>query len=124
MNGIKYLLDTNIILGVVAGNYAAGIKLKGIDLENCAFSSVTRMELLGFPNITQNEIKIISSLLSQMSQLTIQRTIEDKTINLKQQHRIKLPDAIILATALNHQIELLTLDKKLANKLPPLKLLP
>jgi len=52
-----------------------------------------------------------------MTHLTINRAIEDKTINLKQQHRIKLPDAIILATALSHQIELLTLDKKLANKL-------
>jgi len=117
MNGIKYLLDTNIILGIVAGNSDAGIKLKGIDLKNCAFSSVTRMELLGFPNITQDEIKIISTLLELMTHLTINRAIEDKTINLKQQHRIKLPDAIILATALSHQIELLTLDKKLANKL-------
>lgn len=117
MNGIKYLLDTNIILGIVAGNYDAGIKLKGIDLESCAFSSVTRMELLGFPNITQNEIKIISTLLEQMTHLNINRTIEDRTINLKQQHRIKLPDAIILATAITNQIELLTLDKKLANKI-------
>jgi len=117
MNGIKYLLDTNIILGIVAGNFDAGIKLKGINLENCAFSSVTRMELLGFPNITQDEIKIISTLLELMTHLTINRAIEDKTINLKQKHRIKLPDAIILATALSHQVELLTLNKKLANKL-------
>ncbi len=54
-----------------------------------------------------------------MTQISIDRTIEDKTITLKQQHRIKLPDAIILATASYHQIELLTLDKKLANKLQP-----
>ncbi len=117
MNGTKYLLDTNIILGIVEGNSDAGTKLKGIDLENCAFSSVTRMELLGFPNITQDEIKIISSLLELMTQLSINRAVEDRTIALKQQHRIKLPDAIILATAINHNIELLTLDKKLANKL-------
>jgi len=117
MNGIKYLLDTNIILGIVEGNPNAGTKLKGIDLESCAFSSITRMELLGFPNITQNEVNIISALLEQMTQLSINRAVEDKTIDLKQQHRIKLPDAIILATAINHEIELLTLDKKLANKI-------
>ena len=46
MNGIKYLLDTNIILGIVAGNSDAGIKLKGINLENCAFSSVTAVHLI------------------------------------------------------------------------------
>ena len=117
MNGIKYLLDTNIILGIIKGNPDVGEKLKGLDLKNCAYSSVTRMELLGFPAITTNEIKIISSLLKQMTQLSINRATEDTTISLKQRHRIKLPDALILATAINHQIELLTLDKKLANKL-------
>jgi len=52
-----------------------------------------------------------------MTQLSINRATENTTISLKQRHRIKLPDALILATAINHQIELLTLDKKLANKL-------
>jgi len=117
MNGVRFLLDTNVIPGLIEGNLGATQKLKGLDLNNCAFSSVTRMELLGFPNITQNEIKIISALLKQMSQLGIDHTTENKTIDLKQQHRIKLPDAIILATAITNQIELLTLDKKLANKL-------
>jgi len=45
------------------------------------------------------------------------RITEDKTISIKQRHRIKLPDTIILATAITNQIELLTLDKKLANKI-------
>lgn len=52
-----------------------------------------------------------------MQCLSFNSTIENTTISLKQQHRIKLPDAIILATASTHQIELLTLDKKLANKI-------
>jgi len=74
------------------------------------------MELLGFPGITQHEISIISVLLSQMTQFSIDRIIEDMTIALKQEYKLKLPDAIILATAMNNNIELLTLDKKLANK--------
>lgn len=72
------------------------LKNKQVTINECAYSSITRMELLGFPEISAAEIKIISSLLSQISQLTIQRAIE---------------------IALNHQIELLTLDKKLVNKL-------
>jgi len=119
MSGIKYLLDTNIIIGMYERSPAVIelFKSKQVTINECAYSSITRMELLGFPEISATEIKIISSLLSQMRQLNIQYAIEDKTINLKQQHRIKLPDAIILATALSHQIELLTLDKKLSNKL-------
>ena len=76
MNGINYLLDTNIILGLVTGNAGAVSKLKGGNLKNCAFSSVTRMELLGFPDITRHEIKIIFSLLNQMTQFGIDRAIE------------------------------------------------
>lgn len=119
MSGIKYLLDTNIIIGMYerSPDVISLFENKHTVINECAYSSVTRMELLGFPEISANEIKIISALLSQMTQLSIDRTIEDKTIDLKQQHRIKLPDALILATAINHNIELLTLDKKLANKI-------
>lgn len=118
MSGIKYLLDTNIILGIVKGNSDVVLKLKGVNLRDCAYSSVTRMELLGFPNITNDEIRIITSLLEQMEKLTIVFAIEDATIALKQQYKIKLPDAIILATALNNKIKLYTMDKSLANKIP------
>jgi predicted nucleic acid-binding protein len=38
-------------------------------------------------------------------------------INFRYTHKTKLPDSIIAATAKYHQIELVTLDKKLANKL-------
>ncbi|MGZ8158809.1 MAG: PIN domain-containing protein [Methylobacter sp.] len=38
-------------------------------------------------------------------------------MQFRHQHRVKLPDAIIAATATAHGIKLLTLDKKLAVKL-------
>ncbi len=114
---VKYLVDSNIVLGLVKGHAEAGDILKDIKLYQCAFSSVTRMELLGYTGITENEIAVISALLSQMLPLQIDHTIENKTIALKQQHKIKLPDAIILATALVNELELLTLDKRLASKL-------
>lgn len=116
MSGIKYLLDTNIILGIVKANPDVVVKIKGLNLKDCAYSSVTRMELLGFPDITEHEIKVISALLNKMNNIAIDFAIEDETIKLKQQHRIKLPDAIILATSLNREIKLYTMDKSLANK--------
>lgn len=119
MSGIKYLLDSNIIIGMYEHSPVVYdlFNTKEATINECAFSSVTRMELLGFPAITQSEISIISALLAQMTGLGIDRIIEDKTIELKQQHRIKLPGAIILATSIIHDIELVTLDKKLINKL-------
>ena len=119
MNGIKYLLDTNIIIGMYEHSQIV-IDLfqnKQVTIAECAFSNITRMELLGFPEITELEAQAITNLLSMMQCLSLNSTIENTTISLKQQHRIKLPDAIIAATAITHQLELLTLDKKLVNKL-------
>jgi predicted nucleic acid-binding protein len=39
--------------------------------------------------------------------------VEDVTISLRQTRKVKLPDAVIAATALCAGIELLTLDKQL-----------
>ncbi len=117
MNGIKYLLDTNIILGIIKGNNDAIALLKTMDLSCYAYSSITRMELLGFTRITPHEIGIINELLNNMLQIRVDEGIENQTILLKQQYQIKLPDALILATAIIYNLELITLDKKLANKL-------
>jgi len=119
MNGIKYLLDTNIIIGMYQHNQAVIDLFQNNEtaITECAYSNITRMELLGFPEITELENQAIKNLLSMMQCLNLNPAIENTTINLKQQHRIKLPDAIIAATAITHQLKLLTLDKKLANKL-------
>jgi len=117
MNGIKRLLDTNIIIGLLKGNSEAVVMLHGIGLEVCAYSAVTRMELLGFPDITDLERQSINALLNRMLRLSINHEIEETTITFKQRYRVKLPDAIIAATAITHNLELLTLDKKLSAKL-------
>ncbi len=51
-----------------------------------------------------------------MTYLAISPIIEGLTIQFRHQHCVKLPDAIIAGTAKAHNIELLTLDKKLAAK--------
>ncbi len=119
MNGVKYLLDTNTIIGMYKHSQPV-IRLfqdKQASISECSYSNITRMELLGFPEITELEAQAIKNLLSMMQCLSLDPVIENTTIDLKQKYRMKLPDAIILATASTHQLELLTLDKKLANKL-------
>ncbi|MBL1264518.1 type II toxin-antitoxin system VapC family toxin [Candidatus Methylomicrobium oryzae] len=118
MSGIKYLFDTNVILGMYRKD-AAILQLcatKAITLPECAYSAITRMELLGFPGITLEEERAIHNLLERMTHLSLTPMIEDLTIQIRRQHRLKLPDAIIAATAKAHSLALLTLDKELAAK--------
>ena len=119
MNGIKYLLDTNIIIGLYehSPNILALLQSKQISIKECAYSSITRMELLSYPALTPVDKQAIESLLKCMAHLTITPAIENETIEFRRLYKSKLPDSIIAATAKHYQLELLTLDKKLAGKL-------
>lgn len=117
MNGVKYLLDSNIIIGLYQHNptILGLLKSKQVKINECAYSSITRMELLSYPAITPIETQAIESLLSRMTYLAITTDIENETIKFRLNKKTKLPDAILAATTLHHQLELLTMDKQLAN---------
>jgi predicted nucleic acid-binding protein len=115
MSGNKYLLDTNFILGILKSNplVLAELSSRRLFSGECAYSAITRMELLGFQGITREEESLIFQKLEHLTYLPLTRDIEDKVIELRQLRKIKLPDAIIAATALCAGIELLTLDQHL-----------
>ena len=115
MSGLKYLLDTNFILGILKSTPAVleNISFRKIRAAECGYSAISRMELLGFPSITREEETIIREKLSRLVYIPLTGTIEDVVIDLRRKRRIKLPDAIIAATALCTGAELMTLDARL-----------
>ena len=115
MSGTKFLLDTNFILGLLKSYPAvlAEVSARNLSVAECAYSAITRMELLGFPGITRDEESLIRQKLERLRYLPLTRAVEDVVISLRQTRKIKLPDAVIAATALCAGIELLTLDKHL-----------
>lgn len=115
MNGVKYLLDTNFILGLLKSSpdVLAEISARTILTVECAYSPITRMELLGFPGITEVEDNLIRARLEKFTIIPLSLEIEDMVIELRRTQKIKLPDAIIAGTASVNSLELLTLDKHL-----------
>ena len=116
MTGIKFLLDTNIVIGLLK-EYEPAIKLAeevGVVLEESAVSQITRMELLGHPKITLDDERLIQLFLKECQVLLIDERIEVRATQLRRSGLLKLPDAIIAATAVVNDLRLLTLDKKLA----------
>lgn len=101
MSGVKYLMDTNFILAILKGHPAVTGKIVDlqVSLDLFGYSSITRVELLGFPAITQTETDAITDFLSEMTYCPLNRHVEDECIKLRKQYRIKLPDALILASA-------------------------
>lgn len=123
MNGIKYLLDTNFILGLLKATpeVLATVTDRDLSASSCAYSAVTRMELLGYPNITSDEELLIADRLSNFTYLPISAEVENLAIALRRTRKLKLPDAVIAATAIHHGMELLTLDQALQTIAKPIK---
>jgi len=115
MSGINWLLDTNIVIGLLKQQPTA-IALaesQNIELNQSAVSQITRMELLGFPSLADEEERAILEFLQHCQVLFIDEVIERAAIRLRRAGLCKLPDAIIAATAQVHQLKLLTLDERL-----------
>jgi predicted nucleic acid-binding protein len=66
------------------------------------------MEALGYPFENPTEKSIIEQLCSHIEIINLNQDIIDKVIEIKQKNRIKLPDAIILSTAINLDLDLVT----------------
>ena len=114
MNGIKFLLDTNIVIGLLKQGLDI-LPKSNIKPENSAISQITRIELLSFPQITPEEENIIKAFINTVTVISISEVIEKETINFRRARGGKLPDAIIIATALAHNLELITLDSRMKN---------
>ncbi|PPK51379.1 type II toxin-antitoxin system VapC family toxin [Marinobacter persicus] len=108
MNG-KYLLDTNALI------YAINRKLK-LPKADYAVSVITKMELLSWPQLSQEDEQQLRAALSGTAVLQLSSSIQERTIKIRRATSLKLPDSIISATALDGGYVLVTDDVKLRNR--------
>jgi predicted nucleic acid-binding protein len=104
--GKNYLLDTNVVLGLMDENfpassrqYMASVLNKGINL-----SIISKIELLGFSRVED----VIEEFVSLATIIQLGENISNHTIAIRRHSKIKLPDAIIAATAIAGGMTLLT----------------
>ena len=119
MTGTEWLLDTNMVIGLLKG-HAPAIALaeqSGLVLERAAVSQITRMELLGYPQLTDQEEQQIRAFLAACQVQLLSEAIEEQAIALRRAGAFKLPDAIVAATAIAGKRHLLTLDQGMLRSL-------
>ena len=66
------------------------------------------MEILGYQFNTYQEKRVTEKLVNAIPVVHTNRYIIDKVVEYRQKHKIKLPDAIILATAKSLNAQLIT----------------
>jgi predicted nucleic acid-binding protein len=111
--GKRYLIDTNIII-----DYTSNLlPEKAIDFVENLFenefqiSIISYIETLGF-NETEDKLAQLEHFLSFATIIPLDDLVAKSTIKLRRQKKIKLPDAIIAATALSYSLVLVTRNSK------------
>ena len=108
--GQRYLMDTNVIIGVLKGAIARpnALKLSKIIDKEFIVSTIVNIETLGYHAITPTDLIQSKRLLSKAKVIYVDKTIEDKAIEIRQKKKMKLGDSIIAATALIHDLTIVT----------------
>lgn len=107
MNGNKLFLDTNIILYLLNGDQTLAELLNGKQLY---ISVITELELFAYKGITAKEEQVIKEFVSQCKTITITNEVKQETIRIRKAYNTKLPDSIIIATAMYLDLPLVTSD--------------
>jgi tRNA(fMet)-specific endonuclease VapC len=107
----RYILDTNAVVSLLNGNHELAARLETAGY--VGISVVTYLEFLAFDSLTDKDRKVFERFASRVDIVPLSH--DDKklmtlTLNLRSIHRIKLPDAIIGATAISREALLITND--------------
>lgn len=108
MNGSENLLDTNIVLYLTGGK----ISEKDLPRGDFAISFVTELEVLSYPSMTESEERNIRDLLDEILIIDINGEIKRRTVDFRKRYKLKLPDAIVAATAVYLKADLITNDRE------------
>ena len=107
---LRYVLDTNAVVSLLNGNRELATRLEASAY--VGISVITYLEFLAFDGLTPNDRKNFKSFCSRIEIVPLAHNDElaDSALTLRTRHRLKLPDAIIGATALCRKAIIITND--------------
>jgi predicted nucleic acid-binding protein len=105
-----HLFDSNIIIYHLSQVLPAHATASVEDwiVEGVSVSVVTRIEVLGYPEQTPTQERLALETLRYFDEIPLREPIVQGAITLRQAQSIRLGDAIIAATALEHDLSLVT----------------
>ncbi len=103
---VKPLFDTNVLIDYLAGREPARLEIERYG-ERC-ISVIGWMEVMvGAPSESEDAIR---RFLDSFERIGVDPLVAERAVSLRRAHRLKLPDAIVWATAQVHNFLLVTRD--------------
>ena len=115
-------MDSNVVIDYF-GNKLPPKATSLIDNLPAVISVITRLEILGWYNATSEQLNKLQNFVEQSVVHSLSEVVIQQTISLRQQHHIRLPDAIVAATALTENKTLITRNVNDFKNIPGLNLL-
>jgi predicted nucleic acid-binding protein len=115
MSGEGLFFDTNALVQLLKGN--AQLAALTREAASISISIITVLEFLSFSGLTQADKDLFRRFLGQVDVIELTRANQgllDSILQIRQQKLLKLPDAIISASALHQNCHLVTADQRLA----------
>jgi len=109
MNGNKLFVDTNILIYLLNGDPDITKILDGKEL---VLSVISELELKSYPHVTPTELAIIDSLVEECQVINLNQEIKKIAIEIRRTRSMKLPDAIVAASAYYSKLPIFTADKE------------
>jgi len=123
---VRYIWDTNAVVHYLQKRYP----LAGQEFINKValnhqpiISIITEIELLCWKSASQNDVAIINNFISNSIIYELDQSIKLKTIEIRTKFKLKLPDAVIAASALVNNHVLITNNLNDFNKVAKLKVI-
>ena len=111
MSGNRFLLDTNAVIALLKGHQPVLELIQ--EAEWLAISVVTQLEFLSFPSLSQTDEQLFESFVARIDTVGLSgqdTKLLEQIISLRKTKKLKLPDAIVAASAMQHYATLITAD--------------
>ena len=105
---MKWVIDTNIALYHLGGRLA-----EPIPAGEHSDSVITELELLSWQQLDDAGEAAVRTFLNAVGRIDLIPAVKEAAIKLRRTARLKLPDAIVAASALACNATLLTADERL-----------
>jgi predicted nucleic acid-binding protein len=94
---------------------------RAIDDETGAISVVTRAEVLAWPSHTAQSLQEATVGMAGFAQLSVDVAVANEAARIRRQTNLKLPDALIAATAMLHGLPVVTANARDFERVEQLK---